>query len=177
MTIGYAGAPGAFAHEAASLFAPDQVQIAFASFTAVVEAVVSSAVELGVLPVSNGRVGKVPGVAALLADARIEVIEEREVAVRVHLLALPGVTLDEVRMIASHPVALAQCAEHLAALGIATEEAANTAVAAAALDRRDKGVLASEAAAEAYGLAVLKRDLHDDPDNRTRFALIGKAVS
>jgi prephenate dehydratase len=176
MTIGYAGAPGAFAHEAATLFAPEKVGIAFASFAAVVEAVASSAVELGVLPVSNGRAGAVPGVAALLADARIRTIEEREVAVRVHLLALPGVALDEVRMIASHPVALAQCAEHLAALGIATEEAANTAVAAAALDRRDKGVLASEAAAEAYGLAVLKRDLHDDPDNRTRFALIARVA-
>jgi prephenate dehydratase len=95
--------------------------------------------------------------------------------VRVHLLALPGVALDEVTVIASHPVALAQCAEHLAALGVPTEEASNTAVAAAALDRRDRAVLASEAAATAYGLAVLKRDMHDDPDNATRFALFRKA--
>ena len=175
MTIAYAGAPGAFAHEAAVIFAPDRVAMPVVDFAAVAEAVASGATEVGVLPTRNSRAGEVPGVAALLADARLTVIEERTLPVRVHLLALPGVALDEVRMIASHPVALAQCAEHLAELGIATEEASNTAVAAAALDRRDRAVLASEAAAAAYGLAVLKRDMHDDPANATSFALIRRA--
>jgi prephenate dehydratase len=119
MTIAYAGAPGAFAHEAAVIFAPDRVAIPLADFAAVAEAVASGAAEMGVLPVRNSRAGEVPGVAALLGDARLVVIEERALPVRVHLLALPGVAIDEVVMIASHPVALAQCAEHLAALGIA----------------------------------------------------------
>ncbi len=175
MTITYAGAPGAFAHEAALAFAPDRVAIPVVEFAAVAEAVASGAAEFGVLPVRNSRAGEVPGVAALLGDVRLIVVEERALPVRVHLLALPGVAIDEVVMIASHPVALAQCAEHLVALGIATEEASNTAVAAAALDRRDRAVLASEAAAVAYGLVVLKRDMHDDPDNATHFALIRKA--
>jgi prephenate dehydratase len=175
VTIAYAGAPGAFAHEAALMFAPGQVAIPFVDFAAVAEAVASGAAELGVLPMRNSRAGEVPGIAALLADDRLAVIDEHVMPVRVHLLALPGVALDEVTVIASHPVALAQCAEHLAALGVPTEEASNTAVAAAALDRRDRAVLASEAAATAYGLAVLKRDMHDDPDNATRFALFRKA--
>ena len=157
------------------MFTPERVAMPVIDFAAVAEAVASGAAEFGVLPVRNSRAGEVPGVAALLADARLEVVEERALAVRVHLLALPGVALDEVVMIASHPVALAQCAEHVAELGIATEEASNTAVAAGALDRRDRAALASEAAALAYGLTVLKRDMHDDPDNATTFALIRKA--
>ena len=176
MTIAYAGAPGAFAHEAAVMFAPDRVAIPLVDFAAVAEAVASGAAELGVLPTRNSRAGEVPGVADLLADARLALVEEHALPVRVHLLALPGVAIEDVTMIASHPVALAQCAEHLAELGIATEEASNTAVAAAALDRRDRAVLASEAAATAYGLAVLKRDMHDDPDNTTSFALIHKVA-
>jgi prephenate dehydratase len=176
MTIAYAGAPGAFAHEAAVMFAPGRVAMSVVDFAAVAEAVASGATEFGVLPTRNSRAGEVPGVAALLADARLVVVEERALPVRVHLLALPGVALNEVVIIASHPVALAQCAEHLAELGIATEGASNTAVAAAALDRRDRAVLASEAAAAAYGLAVLQRDMHDDPDNATDFALIRKAA-
>lgn len=172
MTVAYAGAPGAFAHEAALAFAPGHVAIPFVDFPAVAEAVASAAVELGILPVENRRAGAVPGVAELLADPRVETVSSFDLAVRVHLLALPGVRLDEVRIVASHPVALAQCAGHLAALGLATEEASNTAVAAASLATRDRAVLASEAAADTYGLAILKRDMHDDPDNATSFALI-----
>jgi prephenate dehydratase len=175
MTIAYAGAPGAFAHEAAIAFAPGRVAIPFADFRAVAEAVASGAAELGILPTTNRRAGAVPGVAELIADARLVTVSSHDLPVRVHLLALDGVTLDEVRVIASHPVALKQCAEHVAALGVAIEEASNTAVAAAALASRDRAVLASEAAAATYGLAILKRDMHDDPDNATSFALIGRA--
>ena len=172
MTIAYAGAPGAFAHEAAIAFAPGRVAIPFVDFPAVAEAVATGAAELGILPTANRRAGAVPGVAELLANPELVTVSMHDLTVRVHLLALPGVTIEEVRVIASHPVALAQCAEHLADLGVATEEASNTAVAAAGLANRDRGVLASEAAAQTYGLAILKRDMHDDPDNVTSFALI-----
>ncbi|MEO6248464.1 MAG: prephenate dehydratase domain-containing protein [Sphingomicrobium sp.] len=175
MTIAYAGAPGAFAHEAALAFAPGHVAIPFVDFPAVADAVASGAAELGIVPTDNRRAGAVPGIAELLANPALVTLSTHELAVRVHLLALPGVRIEEVRMIASHPVALAQCAEHLAELGVATEEASNTAVAAASLSARDKAVLASAAAAETYGLAIVKRDMHDDPDNATRFALIGRA--
>jgi prephenate dehydratase len=89
-----------------------------------------------------------------------------------HLLGLPGARLETVRTAVSHPVALRQCARTLDRLGFAREEAANTAVAAAALRDPAKAVLASEAAAEAYGLVILLRDVHDRPDNETRFALL-----
>lgn len=172
MTVAYAGAPGAFAHEAALAFAPGHVAIAFADFAAVAEAVASGAAELGILPTGNRRAGAVPGVAELLTNCALATVSTHDLPIRMHLLALPGVSIDEVRVVASHPVALAQCVEHLAALGLATEDASNTAVAAAELASRDRAVLASEAAARTYGLAILARDLHDDPDNMTSFALI-----
>jgi prephenate dehydratase len=175
MTIAYAGAPGAFAHEAAIAFAPGRVAIPFVDFAAVAEAVTSGAAEYGILPTKNRRAGAVPGVAELLANPELETVSTHDLTIRVHLLALPGVALAEVRVIASHPIALAQCADHLAELGIATEEASNTAVAAASLASRERGVLASEAAAKTYNLAVIKRDMHDDPDNVTSFALIRRA--
>jgi len=175
MTIAYAGAPGAFAHEAAIAFAPGRVAIPFVDFPAVAEAVASGAAEFGILPTRNRRAGAVPGVAELLANPDLVTVSTHDLTIRVHLLALPGVRLDEIRVIASHPIALAQCADHLAELGIATEEAINTAVAAASLASRERAVLASEAAAKTYNLAVIKRDMHDDPENVTSFALIRRA--
>ena len=88
-----------------------------------------------------------------------------------HLLALPGVALADLTTIVSHPMALRQCAAQLAALGLATAKASNTAAAAAALVDRTHGVLASEAAARAYGLDILRRDLHDRADNATTFSI------
>jgi prephenate dehydratase len=69
-------------------------------------------------------------------------------------------------------MALRQCARALEKLGVALEEAPNTAVAARDLADSAHAVLASEAAAKAYGLDILQRDLQDDPNNRTRFALV-----
>ena len=74
-------------------------------------------------------------------------------------------------------MALAQCAGTLRSLALPGEAAANTAVAAkrlAATTDRHVAVLASEAAAEAYGLTILRRDVHDQPDNATRFRVVGR---
>ncbi|HEV8406813.1 MAG TPA: prephenate dehydratase domain-containing protein, partial [Sphingomicrobium sp.] len=95
-------------------------------------------------------------------------------AIRMHLLGLPDASLDQIRTVVSHPVALRQCAATLAALGVGTEETSNTAVAAKALTNPMRGVLASEAAATLYGLSILKRDVHDRPDNATRFAIVSR---
>ena len=172
MKVAYAGAPGAFSHEAALTFAGDHEPKACSSFEAVAAAVQAGDAALGVLPLRNSAAGPVPGVEALIASARLVVAAERDLAVRLHLLARPGVTLEQIRTVASHPMALRQCSRTIAELGLATREAANTALAARDLRDSATGVLASEAAAALYGLEIVRRDLHDDPANVTRFALV-----
>jgi prephenate dehydratase len=174
MKAAYAGAPGAFSHEACLKFLADYEPLPMPGFAAVAEAVNAGKAERGVLPLGNNGAGPVEEARKLLPS--LQVIEEHWLPVRMHLLALPGVTLDEVKTAVSHPVALKQCAGTLARLGLATESATNTAFAAAALKDRTKGVLASEAAAAAYGLTIILRDVHDRADNATLFAVVaGKA--
>ncbi len=177
MRIAYQGGPGAFSHEACLAFAPDDVPVAKPSFAAVVEAVESGETERGILPIENRYAGPVPGARALLDESGCSVTGVHELAVRLHILALPGARLEDIRTVVSHPMALAQCAETLRALGMSIEEATNTALAAKALDSPLKGVVASEAAAEAYGLNILKRNVHDRPDNATRFCLFERELS
>lgn len=172
MRIAYQGLPGAFGHQAALAFASDCEPVAEPSFAAVVAAVVEGRAERGILPVENLEAGPVAEAQAALAGAEVEVIAERMLPVRMHLLGLPGTRLEDVRTAVSHPVALRQCVKTLDRLGLEREEAANTAIAAAALRDPTKAVLASEAAAEAYGLITLLRDVHDRADNATRFALL-----
>lgn len=173
--VAYQGAPGAFGHQAALTFCAGCIPRSYETFEAVARAVADGKAERGVLPVENSRAGPVAGVAEIIAETGVRILSEHDLPVRMHLLALPGVTLDEVRLVRSHPVALLQCAGKLAALGLEAEPAGNTAVAARELRRRDRAVLASDAAARAYGLEVLRADMHDDPDNSTRFAVIARA--
>lgn len=171
MRIAYQGAPGAFSHEACRAFAPALEAVPQASFADVVEAVLTGIAERGILPMSNNAAGVVPGNSELLDDARLDIVSSHALTVRLHLLALPGVQLANLRTVTSHPMALKQCARGLAALGLATEEATNTAVAAATLKERDKAVLASQAAADAYGLDIVRSDIQDHADNATTFSL------
>ena len=176
-TIAYPGQPGAFSHQACLVFRPASEPVALPSFGAVVAAVKGGETDLGILPVENSAAGPVAEVHQLLADGGLATLSEHLLPVRMHLLALRGSRLADIRIVISHPMALAQCAGTLRSLALPGEAAANTAIAAkrlAASADRHVAVLASEAAAEAYGLTILRRDVHDQPDNATRFRVVGR---
>lgn len=174
MTVAYQGAPGAFSHEACLRFLPEHPSAPLDTFEDVIAAVEKGAADVGVLPLSNNEAGET-GTRELIAASGLRIVAEELLPIRMHLLGLPSAALEELRVVASHPVALRQCAKTMSKLGIATEEAANTALAAKALSRGDRGVLASETAAEIYGLAILMRDVHDRTDNATTFAIVERS--
>lgn len=175
-TVAYQGAPGAFSHEACLRFMPDYEPREKGSFAAVLEAVTSRETDCGILPVENNSAGPVPEVQELLAHCQLETLATYTLPIRIHLLALPGSSLDMIRTIISHPMALAQCALTLRSLRLPVEAAVNTALAArilATTTDRSTAVLASETASETYGLTILLRDVQDRPDNSTVFRVLG----
>ena len=174
MSVAYHGLPGAFSHEACLKFLPAEEAVGLRSFADVVRAVESGEVDYGILPRENNNAGRVDEVQALLKGSSLRVIAEHKLPIRIQLLALPGSSLDQLRTAVSHPMAIKQCVETLRSLGLETENAPSTSVAAEALDDPAKAVLASEAAAEAYGLVVLKRDVHDREVNETTFVVVAR---
>ena len=173
MRIAYPGVPGAFSHEACIAFRPRDEAVARSGFEQVIAAVEAGETELGLLPLANNEAGET-GAADLIAKARVRVVQEHELPIQMHLLGMAGSRLADISTVVSHPVALRQCARHIRALGLSTKEASNTAVAAAELSDPSRAVLASAAAERIYGLKILKRDMHDRPDNATRFAIIDR---
>jgi prephenate dehydratase len=172
--IFYAGVPGAFAHEACLAFVPGEEAVPVASFADVAAGVAEGRAPLGMLPLENKIAGEVPGVRALIEAARLRIEVEHVLPVRLHLVGLAEAELGEVRVVASHPMALRQCARSLARLGLQVEEAENTAVAVQNLANRDRAALGSEAAALIYGRKVLLRDLQDEEGNATRFGIVSR---
>lgn len=175
MTVAYQGLPGAFGHAACLAFVADHEPVAKPSFTAVVAAVASGEADFGVLPVENSVAGPVRDVEHLLWGCNLPAAM-RDLPVRMHLLALPGTKLDAVRRIVSHPIGLAQCARAVREMGVETETASNTAIAAKALSESadaTAAVIASEAAAITYGLEIIRHDMQDRGDNVTTFCVLG----
>jgi prephenate dehydratase len=174
VSVAYHGVPGAFSHEACLRFVPDEQPIGLPNFADVVRAVEEGEVDYGILPLENNNAGWVDEVQHLLGKTPLRVIAEHKLPIRIHLLCLPGSSLDQVRTAVSHPMALRQCAETLRSLCLETEEAPSTSVAAQTLSDPTKAVLASEAAAEAYGLVVLKPNVHDREVNETTFVVVSR---
>ena len=86
--------------------------------------------------------------------------------------------LSEIRTVISHPQALGQCADRIQKAGWTVQEYPNTALAAkyvAESDDRSVAAIASEEAAEVFGLEVLERNLNASRSNTTRFAVFSRA--
>jgi len=172
MSVAYHGVPGAFSHEACLRFLPGEEPVGLPSFADVVRAVESGELEYGILPLENNNAGGVDEVQELLTASSLRSVAHHRLPIRIHLLGLPGSSIDKVDTAVSHPMAIKQCLGTLHSLGLATEEAPSTSVAAQTLSEPTKAVLASEAAGEAYGLVVLKTNVHDRELNETTFVVV-----
>ncbi|MBX9617388.1 MAG: prephenate dehydratase [Caulobacteraceae bacterium] len=171
----FQGAPGAFSHEACVQLRPWDEHVAFETFEAAIDAVKSGVCDCALIPVENSTIGDVEPAATLVRHSGLVVAGEAWRPIRMALMALPGVDLGELRTVASHPIALAQCTGNLGALNLTMIEAFDTAGAARAVSEggdRSRAALAPAAAAEVYGLSVMRHDLQDSADNRTRFVLL-----
>jgi prephenate dehydratase len=132
----------------------------------------------GVLPIENSIGGSIHRNFDLLLEHHLPIVGEIELPVVHHLLALPGVTMERVRRIYSHPQALAQCDRFLRTLSgvevIATYDTAGSAKLIADEQMQDGAAIASARAAEVFGLVPLRSSIQDFEHNVTRFLIIGR---
>ncbi|WP_298162923.1 prephenate dehydratase domain-containing protein [Brevundimonas sp.] len=171
----FQGAPGAFSHEACVELRPWDVHVPFDTFAEAIAAVKSGDCDCALIPIENSTIGAVEPAATLVAESGLIVVGDVWRTIRMTLMAIEGATIEQVRTVASHPIALRQCAKTLAAMDVETVEVFDTAGAAREVAEggdRSRAAIAPAAAAEAYGLTVLRNDLQDSDDNRTRFVLL-----
>jgi len=131
----------------------------------------------GLIPVENSLAGSIHRNYDLMLRYDLNIVGEYFLRVSHCLLALPGVRLEDVRSVHSHPQGLAQCEANLFKLGV--EQVAEVDTAGSARLVRDLGdksaaALASKRAAEVYELQILSEHMEDDPANFTRFLALAK---
>lgn len=176
--IAYQGEPGAHSHMACRAIRADMDTLPCRTFEDVFAAVEKGEAGLGVIPVDNSIAGRVADIHHLLPNAALHIVGEHYHLVRHQLLGAPGAEISDVVQVASHVHALDQCRKLIAELGLERIVAADTAGAArdlAASGDRKRAVIASNLAAEIYGLKVLRADVHDIAENVTRFLIMARA--
>jgi prephenate dehydratase len=180
MRLAYQGEPGAYSEAAALQYGGSHVEtLPCKTFDEVFEAVVKKRATHGVLPLENSVGGTIHRNYDLLLDHELPITGEVELDVVHCLQALPGTKLEDIKVVYSHPQALAQCERYLKDLGVTVEAVYDTAGGAkliAEQKQADAAALASRRAAEVFGLEVLQEAVQDDEVNITRFAIVGGAL-
>ncbi|HHC29083.1 MAG TPA: prephenate dehydratase, partial [Rhodobacterales bacterium] len=177
--IAFQGEPGAYSHEACREARPGMEVIPCATFEEAIAAVREGKADQAMLPVENSTYGRVDDINRLLPESGLHILDEAFVRVRISLLGLPGARLDDIKHVRAHLVLLPQSANFLKAHGIRGHAFADSAGAAKMLAEAKtpgEGVLASDLAAEIYGLDVLARDIEDHGHNTTRFVIMGREL-
>lgn len=176
--IAFQGALGAFSEDAIRVFwGPDTIPVPCESFTTMLAAVKQGAADGAVLPVENMAIGPITSALDALDDFSVglNIGGTTDVPIIHALMSIPGAALEGVKVITSHPVALAQCRRFLQAFGARIETFYDTAGAAKMVSqKKDASIaaVASHTAALRYGLTVLADAIQDEPDNWTRFVRI-----
>jgi prephenate dehydratase len=178
MRIAYQGEPGAYSEAAALAFDPAADTVPCRGFEDVFQAVQDGSAARGILPMENSIGGTIHRNYDLLVEHELPIVGEVQLKVDHCLLALPGVAMEAVRVVHSHPQALAQCERFLSGLsGIQIEAVYDTAGSAKLIreqELRTHAAIASARAAQVFGLAILERGIQDFAENITRFCVIAR---
>ncbi|MYH11020.1 MAG: prephenate dehydratase [Gemmatimonadales bacterium] len=177
--VGYLGPPGTFSEQAARTYDRAARHVAFRDIAGVVQAADSGDVDEAIVPLENSTEGPVTLTTDLLVhhtDLRIR----REVILPIHhcLLTEGSVNLDEVKVVYSHPQAIAQCRASLARLVPNAEAVASLSTVSAVQDMQIEGpgaaAISSWRAAAVLGAFVRASPIEDVPGNRTRVVVLAR---
>jgi prephenate dehydratase len=154
--------------------------LACKTFDQVIAAVNCGQAEYAMLPVENSTYGRVADIHRLLPESGLHIIDETFTRVRISMMANQGVSLSDVKVARAHLVLLPQAQKFLDEHSIRAETAVDSAGAAAELaasGETDVAVMASEIAADIYGLNVLARNIEDHGHNTTRFLVMSTELN
>ena len=175
LKIAYQGEPGSNSDEVCRQHFAGYEPYPCATFEAAFEAAKSGVCALAMIPVENSTAGRVADVHHLLPHSGLKIVGERFKPIKFHLMANPGVKLEDVKTVMSHMMALAQCRVVIRERGFRAETVNDTAGAARQLAESPdpaSAAIAPPFAAELYGLNVLLKHVEDQGDNTTRFLVL-----
>ena len=177
MRVAFQGEPGAFSEAAAVQLLGEEIRtVPRVTFDATFRAIAEGTADALLVPVENTLAGSVVRVYDLLLESPLEICGETILPIEHHLMGCPGAKFDELRAVASHPMALAQCERFFEAYPAlkrvpAEDTAGSVREMIAKGDKRCAAIAGWRAAGE-YGAIILRESIQDNAENFTRFVLL-----
>jgi prephenate dehydratase len=177
MRVAFQGEPGAFSEAAAvQLLGAAITTVPRPTFDSAFRAVGEGQADALLAPVENSLAGSVVRVYDLLLESDLRIVAETILPIEHQLIGCPGSSLEMIRSVASHPMALAQCERFFVAhpnlRRVPAEDTAGSVREALAKGDKSGAAIAGRRAAEKYGGIVLATDIQDSAENFTRFVLL-----
>ncbi|HEY1727157.1 MAG TPA: prephenate dehydratase [Candidatus Baltobacteraceae bacterium] len=179
-TVGFQGEPGAFSEEAANNLVPDAQPRGYRTFAMLIAAVDGGEMDAALLPIENSISGQISANYDLLwAHQQLTIVDETVHRVVQSLLGIKGATIERIREVRSHPVALEQCGRLFAAhpdwTRTVVDDTAGAVREIVAQNDPSVAAIGSRTAANRYGAAILAEAVQDNPENFTRFFLVRRS--
>ena len=177
MCVAFQGEPGAFSEAAAIQLLGERITtVPRATFDAAFRAIEERSADALIAPVENTLAGSVVRVYDLLLQSPLTIVAETILPIEHHLIGCPGATLQGLRSVASHPMALAQCerffSSHPELKRAPAEDTAGSVREALARGDKSGAAIAGRRAADLYRGVILADDIQDNAENFTRFVLL-----
>jgi len=176
----YQGEPGANSHIACKESHPDMEPTACRTFADCFEKLKAGEGALALIPIENSVAGRVADIHHLMPNSGVFIVGEHFSRIRHQLLGLDGAPLEDIKTVRSHAMALGQCRKVITELGLSAVASADTAGAAREIKEAadaSQAAIASELAADIYGLNILKQNIEDEKHNTTRFLVLSRERS
>jgi prephenate dehydratase len=175
--VAFQGERGAFSEEAAvKLLGEEIALVPRPTFEAAFSAIDEGLADYILAPIENSLAGSVHRSFDLLVDSRLNILAEVVIPIAHNLIATPGAKFEELAVVESHPVALAQCEQFFIAnpglKRVVAEDTAGSVRAVVRAGDRTRAAIAGRRAAEIYGGVILREHLEDNSENYTRFLLL-----
>jgi prephenate dehydratase len=177
MKIAFQGEKGAFSHMLCTKAYPDADVMPCLTFHAAFDAVIEEHADLAAIPIDNTLAGRVADVHYLLPDSGLHIIAEHFLPISHNLMGIKGTKIEDITNVHSHVHALPQCSAYIKSKGFQAHINADTAGAArdvATMNDPRHAAIASEIAAEIYGLKILDKAIENNKGNKTRFIILSR---
>lgn len=174
------GIAGSFHEDAARSYFNEEVEVVECkSFTSVCNLIDNDEVDIAVMAIENSIAGSLLQNYALIRDYHLKVIGEIYIHIQMNLMVLPGVKMEDVKEIYSHPVSFMQCAEYLEKYfpNVEKKELGDNAKVAKLISDQKityAAAISNLRSAEMYGLEVLDKGIESNKKNYTRFLILSK---
>lgn len=177
--IAIQGFEGSFHQSAAIKYYGKEVEVICCStFREVVKVAGDSSLsDGGLMAIENSIAGSILPNYNLLQKSKLKIVGEIYLQINQNLLVNPGVTLDDIREVHSHPMALLQCSDYLEKYNWKLIETEDTALSARLIHQhKSKHIagIAGELAAELFQLDMIAPNIHTQKNNYTRFWVLEK---